>query len=319
MDVVCLAHRTVVTGRAGVRSVYGDLREPHLGLSAADYTALVRRVDAVIHSAAVTDFNRTDGSLEATNVEGTKRILDFASAAGVPFYHLSTAYVHATVDGERGRTAVGYAASKRAGEDLVRASGLPHVIFRPSVVVGDSRTGEVRSFQGLYRAVSAVLDGVAPLIPFDRSWLLDFVPVDVVADAVATVVEQELTSGEFWITAGTRALRLDHAVELCVGFGAEIGRVVDVPRFVAPEVFDRLIAPVFLDALPVKTRTTVLRLLDFFAAYLSVGTAFPSSLEDLVRMGGRALPDPRATLLSSLRYWARATGRTAATSVGEVA
>lgn len=319
MNVICLAHRTAVTGRTGVTSVYGDLREPRLGLSAADYTALVHRVDAVIHSAAVTDFSRTDGSLEATNIEGTKRVVDFVSAAGVPLYHVSTAFVHATADGERGRTAVGYAASKRAGEDLVRASGVPHVLLRPSIVVGDSRTGKIRSFQGLYRSFGAILDGVVPLIPLDPSWLLDCVPVDVVADAIATVVEQELASGEFWITAGAQALRLDQAVELCVNFGAEIGDVVDLPRFVTPEIFDRLISPVFSEFLPIKTYNTAVRLLEFFAAYLSAGTAFPSSLDDLARMGGRRLPDPRAALLSSLRYWAKATGRMAANSVEEVA
>lgn len=319
MKVICLAHQTVVAGRAGVTSVYGDLREARLGLSAADYTALLHRVDAVIHSAAVTDFNRTDGSLEAINIEGTKRVADFVSAAGVPLYHISTAYAGTTADGERGRTAVRYAASKRAGEDFVRASGIPHVIFRPSVIVGDSRTGEIRSFQGVYRAVGAILDGIVPLIPFDRSWLLDFVPVDVVADAIATVVEKELRSGEFWITAGTRALRLDDAVELCVGFGADIGRVVSVPRFVAPEIFDRLIAPVFLEAIPTRTRKTIVRLLDFFAVYLSSDIAFPSDLDNLVQVGTRALPDPRASLLTSLRYWAKATGRAEADSEGEVA
>jgi nucleoside-diphosphate-sugar epimerase len=319
MNVVCLAHRAALTGHANVTSIYGDLREPRLGLSAADYGALAQRVDAVIHSAAITNFNRTDGSMEATNVEGTKHILRFAAAAGAPLYHVSTAYVYATANGERGRPALAYAASKRAGEDLVRSSGVPHVILRPSVVVGDSRTGEVRSFQGLYRAIAAILDSVVPLIPFDPSWLIDFVPVDVVADAIARVVEQELTSGELWITAGQRALRLDHAVKLCVGFGAEIGRVVGAPRFVAPEVFDRLIAPVFLDAIPVRTRNTIVRLLDFFAAYLSAGTAFPSSIDDLVRMGGRTLPDPRATLLTSLRYWAKVTGRTATQPANKVA
>jgi nucleoside-diphosphate-sugar epimerase len=319
MNVVCLTHRTAVTGGAGVTSLPGDVREPRLGLGAADYRALVRRVDAVIHSAAVTDFNRTDGSLEATNVDGTKHVLDFAASAGVPLYHVSTAYVHTTAEGERGRTAAAYATSKRAGENLVRASGVPHVILRPSIVVGNSRTGEVRSFQGLYRGVGAVLDGLLPLIPFEPSWLIDFVPADVVADAVAAVVEQELTAGEYWITAGERALRLDDVLELCGTVSAEIGRVLETPRFVAPEVFDRLIAPVFLDALPARIRRTVVRLLDFFAVYLSSGTAFPSSLDDLVRLGVRPLPDPRATLLTSLRYWAQATGRTPAEAVSEVA
>jgi nucleoside-diphosphate-sugar epimerase len=319
MNVVCLTHRTPVTGGAGVTSIHGDVRQPRLGLSAADYTALVRRVDAVIHSAAVTDFNRTDGSLEATNVDGTKHVLDFASAAGVPLYHVSTAYVHATADGERGRTAAGYAASKRAGDNLVRTSGVPHVILRPSIVMGDSRTGEVRSFQGLYRGIGAVLDGLVPLIPFEPSWLIDFVPADVVADAIAVVLEQELTRGEFWITAGKRALRLDEALQMCGTVSAEMGRGTDMPRFVAPDVFDRLIAPVFLDALPDKVRRTVVRLLDFFAVYLSSGTAFPSSLDDLVRLGGRPLPDPRTTLLTSLRYWAKVTGRNPAEPVSEVA
>jgi thioester reductase-like protein len=319
MNVICLVHQTALTRGAGVTPVHGDLRAPRFGLGIADYSALARRVDAVIHSAAVTDFNRTDGSLMATNVEGTKHVLDFVSTAGVPLYHVSTAYVHAKADGKRGHTAVEYATSKRAGEDLVRASGLPHIILRPSIVIGDSRTGEIRSFQGLHRAFGAVLDGVVPLIPFDRSWLIDFVPADVVADAIATAVEHEVTSGEFWITAGKRALRLDHTVELCVNFGAEIGRVVDVPRFVTPEVFDRLIAPVFLEALPSKARSTVIRLLDFFEVYLSAGIAFPSSLNDLIGLGAQPLPEQRATLLSSLRYWARATGRMVVVPEGEVA
>src|SRR5262249_6959182 len=126
-------------------------------------------------------------------------------------------------------------------------------------------------------------------------------------------------SGEFWITAGERALRLDEGVRLCTGLGAELGRPVDMPRFVTPEVFDRLIAPVFLQELPARTRNTVVKLLDFFAVYLSRDTAFPSSLDELVQLGTRPLPDPRETLLTSLRYWARATGRTAGARQSEVA
>ena len=71
-------------------------------------------------------------------------------------YHVSTAFVHTTVDGDRGRTAIGYASSKLAGEKVVRSSGVPHVILRPSVVIGDSDTGEIAAFQGLYQVVAGL-------------------------------------------------------------------------------------------------------------------------------------------------------------------
>jgi nucleoside-diphosphate-sugar epimerase len=318
MDVICLVHRNPVR-HGGVTSVFGDLTKPGLGLPEGQYRALADRVDAVIHCAAVTDFNRTDGSLEATNIGGTEQVIAFAEAAGARLYHVSTAFLHAEAKGERGRTAARYAASKRAGEELVRACRVPHVILRPSVVVGDSRTGEVQAFQGLYLVAGAILAGLVPIIPFDPSWPIDFVPADVVADAIAVAVERELTEGEFWLTAGKQALRLDEAVGLCVGVGEEIGLPVDQPRFVSPDTFDRLIAPVFLDALPRRIRFTVLRLLDFFAVYLSMETAMPSSFEDLVGLGVVALPDQRQTLVNSFRYWADRTGRGVTSAQPEVA
>lgn len=191
----------------------------------------------------------------------------------------------------------------------MRAGSAPHVILRPSVVIGDSRSGHVQSFQGLYLVASAILAGYVPLIPFDPTWPIDFVPSDVVADAIVAAVERELTGGEYWITAGERALTVGQAVSVVVDFGRRIGAPVDAPRFVPPEMFDRLIGPVFLDALPRRIRFTVLKLLEFFTAYLAREEAMPSSLEQLGLTGGRALPEPVATMTASLDYWARTTGR----------
>ena len=80
VEVVCLVHRTPVTG-PGIRSVRGDVSAPQLGLDPATYARLATTVDAVVHCAAVTEFNRTDGSLEATNVTGTQHVVDFAARA----------------------------------------------------------------------------------------------------------------------------------------------------------------------------------------------------------------------------------------------
>jgi nucleoside-diphosphate-sugar epimerase len=307
LDVVCLVHRSPVSG-PNVTTVPGDIIRPMFGLTERVYGELATGVDAVIHCAAVTDFNRTDGSLEATNIAGTEHMAAFAAAAETVLYHVSTAFVHTTVDGDRGRTAIGYASSKQAAEQVVRSSGVPHVILRPSVVIGDSRTGEIAAFQGLHQVAAGIFAGVVPMIPFDPSWPIDFVPADVVADAIACLVENRVSEGEFWISAGDKALRLDESVALALELAHGLGMNIDTPRFVPPEMFDRLIGPVFLDALPVRIRRNVLRMLEFFTTYLQSGQAKPSSLDQLLALGARPLPDQRESLRNSLRYWAAQSG-----------
>ena len=123
-DVVCLVHNTPVAG-PNVTAVPGDIAKPMFGLGERAYAALTARVDAVIHCAAITDFNRSDGSLEATNIAGTEHVAAFAAAANAVLYHVSTAFVDTTADGDRGHTAIGYASSKSAAEQVVRSRGGP--------------------------------------------------------------------------------------------------------------------------------------------------------------------------------------------------
>jgi nucleoside-diphosphate-sugar epimerase len=278
------------------------------GLAEHAYAELADKVDAVIHCAAITDFNRTDGSLEATNIAGTERVAALAAAANAVLYHVSTAFVHTTADGDRGRTALGYALSKSAAEEVVRSSGVPHVILRPSVVIGDSVTGEIAAFQGLHQVAAGMFAGVVPMIPFDPGWPIDFVPADVVADSIVCVVENQVSEGEFWVCAGDKALRLDESVALTVELARDLGVSMDRPRFVPPDTFDRLIGPVFLDLMPAKMRRNVVRMLEFFRTYLQSGETKPSSLEQLVALGARPLPDQRESLRKSLRYWAARKG-----------
>jgi nucleoside-diphosphate-sugar epimerase len=306
-DVVCLVHRSPVSGPA-VTTALGDIAQPMLGLAGQAYAELAAKADAVIHCAAVTDFNRADGSLEATNIAGTEHVAAFAAAANAVLYHVSTAFVHTTVDGDRGRTAVGYASSKSAAEDLVRSSGVPHVILRPSVVIGDSVTGEIAAFQGLHAVVAGMFAGMVPIIPFDPGWPIDFIPADVVADTIACVVGNRVSEGEFWISAGDQALRLDEGAAVVVEFARELGVSIDLPRFVPPDMFDRLIGPVFLDALPAKIRQNVVRMLEFFTTYLQSGETKPSSLGQLAALGVGPLPDQRESLRNSVKYWASQKG-----------
>jgi nucleoside-diphosphate-sugar epimerase len=309
-DVICLTHRSVMGApsrkrHAGsVSTVQGDVARPDLGLGAREYRELAARIDSVVHAAALTDFAGPDTTMQRVNVDGTEHALAMAGVAGAHFVHVSTAYLHARGEGQRGHIAARYAASKRAAEAVVKASGVRHSIVRPSIVIGDSRTGAMSSAQGLHRAAGAVLSGIAPILPFGASWPFDFIPQDVVAETVAGIVEHERIGEELWVTAGRQALTLAQAVDVVIAIGRQLGIKVDTPRFVTPEQFDRIIAPVFLPALPATMRNTIIRLLDFFAVYLDMDEPMPSSLPALEEQGVVVLPDLAESLRRSLHWYA---------------
>jgi hypothetical protein len=156
---------------------------------------------------------------------------------------------------------------------------------------------------------AAILEGLVPMIPFDAEWPMDFVPCDWVADVIASLVERRSCPPDVWVTAGSDAPPIEQAVQLCVELGRKWGVHVDQPRFISPDLFDRLVAPVFLDAVPRRMRLVVKRLLEYFASYLGVPSPLPRSTALLESLGVAPWPDPRITLEASLSYWARTTGR----------
>jgi len=301
-SVLGLVHHRDIS-EPGVKTLRGSVTSPLLGLSPTEYEALAHRVDVIVHSAAVVSFNPAAGAHAAINVDGTREVLTFAARAQAPVVHVSTAYLHAEDEPGHRRKSVRYAESKRAAEDLVRASGVPHTIVRPSIVMGASGTGEISDFQGLYQVVGATMQGMLPILPFERHWPLDLIPCDVVADAIATVVERNIIGRELWLTAGDRALTIEQVTDVLVEHARRHGIALDKPRFVAPEMYYRLIAPVFLGALPRGMQKAVTSLMEMFLDYVSMEDPFPSSLAELAGLGGAPLTDSRANLANSLGYW----------------
>jgi len=86
---------------------------------------------------------------------------------------------------------------------------MPVVIFRPSIVVGDSSTGRLNLFNVLYTPLRFVCRGDLPVIPCRRRTVLDIVPVDYVAGAICYIIFQaQKAAGKiFHITAGDRHYR----------------------------------------------------------------------------------------------------------------
>ena len=125
------------------------------------------------------------------------------------FGYVSTAYVNGSCKGrvyEDGSVAgtfnTLYEESKAQAEGLVRSSGLPYQIYRPSMIVGDSLTGKIRTFNTVYYVLKLMLRNQLPFMPTARSQKLNLIPVDEVAQAIsALLLHEEATGGTYHLTA----------------------------------------------------------------------------------------------------------------------
>ncbi|MBE3064388.1 MAG: SDR family oxidoreductase, partial [Spirochaetes bacterium] len=183
-----------------VRVIKGDLSLPRMGLDEPSYKVLVREVTHVIHAAAELELDGSVEELRRINVHGTGCLLELARAAHADhglarFAHVSTAYVAGGRTGEVAEEDLSdahgfsnaYEQTKYEGERLVRSAmtDFPVSIFRPGMVVGDSLTGEIRSFNTVYVPLRLYLAGRLKLIPARPDMPLNLVPVDYVAGAIA--------------------------------------------------------------------------------------------------------------------------------------
>jgi thioester reductase-like protein len=295
---LCLAHKNPVNA-ADV--VTGDVCLSQLGMSSDTYDSVAENIDCVIHSAAITDFGMPADDIMAVNVDGTQRVLELAAKAGVPFYHISTAYIHSHSEGEP----TPYELSKIRAEELVRKSGIPATIIRPSVILGDAVTGEISSFQGFHFLIGLYLRGLLPFLPALPDSYIDFVPQDFVADAIMALIRQNRIGEEIWLTAGTHALRIDDIVDCCIHEIPPLGRPLDRPNMISRDTYERLFRPAFFHSLPKRQKRLMDRAMTM-VKYLNTVDALPSNSPDLeISLNISPMPDPRATLRSSLFYWAR--------------
>lgn len=309
-DVICLRHREPIN-RPGIREVAGDLTQPDLGLSGPD-RALLHSADIIVHCAATTAFHNNRQRMASVNIEGTERVLDLAAATGARLLHVSTAFVARhrpdLVDQPltvRGPTA--YVESKVGGENLIRTAGLGAITVRPSVVIGDSRTGEIRRAQGLHSMCGQIMRSEVPLLSIHPAAFIDCVPQDYVARAVRSLAERGVAGGEVWLTAGTNALTAQEVIDTALAVGTEAGLRPSRFRIVDPEMVERLLLPLVADPeLKVLRRRfeEMSVLMDLFAA----AEPFPSTWE----LADPALRPQHEELLvalkTSLRWWAEQEG-----------
>ena len=186
--------------QAKIRIFLGDLTAPQFGVDRDSYDRLVHTTDSIIHCAASLN-RKSEKSCLNVNLRGTLEVVQLARRS--QYYHglrrFSTVSTVA-VAGKRSHEVVTedrsiewersdydpYARTKKFCEHMVREllPDIPLTIFRPSIVLGDSRYPQTTQFDMVRSFV--FLAGL-PVLPFRSHDKIDIVNVDFVADAISTL------------------------------------------------------------------------------------------------------------------------------------
>jgi thioester reductase-like protein len=302
-DVIGMAHSGKLP-REDAETLRGDVTQPRFGLSQASFRELAARVDVIVHSAGLVTFGLPEERYRDINVHGTEHLLELAHAAGAPVHHVGTAFVQsfspdAPIKLDRSNAVWGYVASKIESDRLFAESGLPHSVFRPPNLIGDSRTGIMSRKQFVTQIASDSLRGRFPFLPARPGSRFDMVPQDLCATCIAAVLNADDFGSEWWLAYGESCLTVEELMEEIGRFGERIGLKATLPRLIDPDDEEAIEAE--LDKLPPVGRVMYARLLELTDA-MTAGGVFPSSLELLTERYGVAVPDLRDAIAAQLEH-----------------
>ena len=241
--------RQAVEAGERVEALPGDITLPDLGVGESAYHSLATRITTIIHAAADVRLFAPLEELERVNISGTRHVLELARAVhrhhGLGrFAHISTAYVcggrSGAIDEDELNDRAGfsnpYERSKYEGEMLVRQEieRLPVTILRPGMIVGDSSSGVIKTFNTLYYPLKLYLTSRLRVAPANSQLRVDFAPVDYVARTVVQLA--------FHPEAAGRTFHLTPPGEA----SPTLGEMVEaVRRWAAQEMGLKLPAPLF--------------------------------------------------------------------------
>jgi NAD(P)-dependent dehydrogenase (short-subunit alcohol dehydrogenase family) len=232
-----------------VIAIRGDLSEPNLGVSAADRKRLKGKIRHMFHLAAVYDLKAGAEEQEEANVVGTDHAMQFAASVKAGCFHLVSSIAAAgqykgTFREDMFEEATGldhpYFRTKHESEALVRKRcKVPWRIYRPGIVVGDSRTGEIDKVDGPYyffkmiQKLRHALPAWFPLIGFEGGYI-NIVPVDFVAAALDHIAHVEGHDGECFHLTDPRQRRVGEVLNLF----ARSGHAPTMAFRLDPKLFD---------------------------------------------------------------------------------
>ncbi len=192
-------------GGERVRSVPGDLGAPGLGIDPSWLDRYRGRIEHMFHLAAIYDMTASEADNERLNNGGTRQAVAVANTLVVGhLHHTSSVAAAGEYEGvfteemfdEGQRLPSPYHRTKFESERIVRQEAtVPWRVYRPSMVVGDTRTGEMDKIDGPYYLfrLLRMLGQLPRLVPVTVPKLgrTNVVPVDFVARAMAHIAHAE--------------------------------------------------------------------------------------------------------------------------------
>ncbi len=240
------------TDEKRVVAVAGDVWAPDLGLG-SQYDRLTQNVSAIVHTAASTHLNMELNEALRRNSGAATHVVDFAlralDAGGLSrLHHFSTCYVVGDQPGVVGVDAADglapfrntYEQSKWEAEQVVRsaAARLPVTVYRPSIIVGDSRSGRTPHFRVLYEPMKWIFYGKTDILPCRPEIRVDVVPVDYVCDALIALGGDPDTIGHVYHLSANedRCCSIGDLIDLSVPATNEWLRERSKPEITRPRV-----------------------------------------------------------------------------------
>ncbi len=285
--------------------VRADLAEPNLGMGPEDLERVEGSATSVLHCAASVRFDMPEDTAIQQNMAATEAMLGLARRLADAgrlhrMDHVSTCYVAGDRSGRVLETECdegqgfrnSYEWSKCQSEKKVRqaqAEGLPVAIHRPSVIVGDSRSGVTRSFNVMYWPLKLYARGWFRSFPGRADCVADIVPVDYVARAMADLRRRPESLGRcFHLAAGDEALSVGELFE-------PIRSALEGPplRYVDQRVWRGVVRPLMSPMLLTKRGRAVRRGGNAFLPYFIQNPLFDTS--ELVDVLGDAAKAPPVT------------------------
>jgi len=234
-----------------VTPIKGDVTKRGLGIEAGQLEQIVGKVDHFFHLAAIYDLEADPEAEMRTNVEGTRNAVSLAAAIGSKrFHHMSSIAAAGLYQGvfredmfeEATNLEHPYFTSKHESEKLVRSEcRIPWRIYRPGLVIGDSRTGEMDKVDGPYYFFK-LIQKVRKLLP---SWMpsigieggrINLVPVDFVVSALVHLAHVEGEDGRCFHLTDPHPLRVGdilnifaraaHAPDMTIRLNAALLRLI---------------------------------------------------------------------------------------------
>ncbi|MFD4292058.1 SDR family oxidoreductase [Rhodococcus sp. NPDC058505] len=225
-----------------IHPLVGDLTAPGLGLGSPPPAA-----DHLLHLGAIYDLTAGDEQA-ATNVDGTRAVIDLADRLGATLHHVSSIAVagdhrgtFTEADFDLGQSfPTPYHRTKFEAEKLVRDRGAAWRIYRPAAVVGDSVTGEMDKVDGPYYlfptiAALAALPARLP-VAVPNLGATNIVPVDYVAHAVVELMMTPGRDGEVFHLVNPRPQPIREIYAALAAAAGAPHPVADLPALVAAPV-----------------------------------------------------------------------------------